>query len=300
LDTHHVTDELLLRAGPLRAAISPHGAELASLRRDRLDVLWRPDPEVWGGTCPVLFPVIGRVRNDEIRVDGQSYQMPMHGFAAEHPFAMVDRDIASCSLELRDNEAMRQHFPFAFQLRMRFRLDPDGLTVETTIANPGPRPLPASVGLHPGFAWPLVPGTDKLDYTLRFPDDECLVYTRPVDRLLGPSRRILPLEGGELRLTEDLFREGGLLFLAPKSRKLSYGRTGGPSVTLEYPDFPQLLLWMRPGAPFLCIEPCRGHADSIDFAGDYAGRPGAMTIEPGQEETLTLRIVVETDESLGP
>ena len=126
--------------------------------------------------------------------------MPMHGFAAEYLFAIVDTDIASCCLELRDNEATRQHFPYAFRLRIQFRLDPDGLTIETTITNPGPRPLPASFGLHPGFAWPLVPGTDKLDYVLRFPDDECLVYTRPVDRLLGPSRTILPLVGGELRL----------------------------------------------------------------------------------------------------
>ena len=164
--------------------------------------------------------------------------MPMHGFAAEYLFAIVDTDIASCCLELRDNEATRQHFPYAFRLRIQFRLDPDGLTIETTITNPGPRPLPASFGLHPGFAWPLVPGTDKLDYVLRFPDDECLVYTRPVDRLLGPSRTILPLVGGELRLNEDLFRDGGLLCLAPRSRTLTMAGAVGRASCWNTRTFP--------------------------------------------------------------
>ena len=124
----------------------------------------------------------------------------------------------------------------------------------------------------PRLSWPLVPGTDKLDYVLRFPDDECLVYTRPVDRLLGPSRTILPLVGGELRLNEDLFRDG----------EIALPRTEEPDAELRperwaerhagIPGLSPVAPLDGPGAAFLCIEPCRGHADSIAFAGDYSGQ----------------------------
>jgi galactose mutarotase-like enzyme len=288
-----VDDELLLRIGDLQARISRLGAELASLQWGSLNVLWRPDREVWSGTCPVLFPVIGRARNDQIQVDGQSFHMPMHGFAAGHVFDVVEADTRSCCLELRDTATTRLQFPYAFHLTIRFRLNPNGLTIDTRIANPGVRSLPASFGLHPGFSWPLIPGTDKQDYSIQFSDDDHLVYTRPVDRLLGPWRGTLVAEGGKLQLTEDLFRDGGLLFLAPCSRQLSYGRNGGPTITLEFRDFPQLLLWMRPGSDFLCIEPCRGHADPLEFADDFSRKPGAMLIEPNRAASLSLRITID-------
>jgi galactose mutarotase-like enzyme len=218
--------------------------------------------------------------------------MPMHGFASDQDFSVAAADATTCTLELSDTAVTRRHYPYRFRLSVTFTLARDGVTITTRIANPGPRPLPASFGIHPGFAWPLLPGTDKSDYSLRFPSDQTLIYTRPVNRLIAPSRQTLRLIRGELPLTEDLFAEGGLLLLTPRSRSLSYGCAAGLRIVLEYPDFPQLLLWMRPGGSFICIEPCRGFADPVDFDDDFSRKPGLIMIGPGSAESFSFRIVV--------
>lgn len=274
------------------ASISALGAQLVGLSIAGHDLLWTPDPRVWAETCPILFPVIGRVRDDVIWVDGRAYPMPMHGFAAQSPFDIVEATAKSAAFRLTDDDGTRRHYPYPFALTLRYTLDPQGISLEARIDNPGERTLPLSFGLHPGLRWPLVEGTPKPLHEIVFPDDDSLVYTRPQDRLIGPTRGTIPLAGGVLRLDEALFREGGLLLLALKSRRLIYRTPGGPAVEIAFPTFTHVLLWMRPGSPFLCIEPCLGHADPVDFTGDFTMKPGSATVPPGGAVELAARIAL--------
>src|SRR5690606_38309038 len=116
---------------------------------------------LWDGTSQVLFPVIGRVIDDVIRVGAWTYPMPAHGFAMTSVFSTTDCGEDYCVLELRSSQATRVHYPYDFLLRLEYRLSDAGLSIGAEIHNRGDRIMPASFGLHPGFRWPLLPGVPK-------------------------------------------------------------------------------------------------------------------------------------------
>lgn len=280
-----------LKHGNLSARIAPKGAELVALAANGRDILWTPDNAVWDGTCPVLFPVIGRVNHDTIRMDNTEYPMPMHGFALTSMFRISEQTERECTLELRSSAQTREHYPFDFTLRITHRLSKSSLQIKTEIVNEGEKFLPASFGLHPGFRWPMTTGIPKDRHYITFEEMGPIAYTRPVDRLIGPDRSDLPLNGSTLQLNEALFEPGGMALLSLKSRSLLFhteDRTA--AIRLDFPDMDGIILWSRPGADFLCIEPLLGHADPVGFSGDIMEKPGMAHIAP--RETLTLSVTI--------
>jgi galactose mutarotase-like enzyme len=289
-------EKVELRNGAMTARIALLGAELRALAVNRTNLIWTPDPALWDGTCPILFPVIGRVNGDLIRVDGAELPMPMHGFALTSTFSLIEQSAESCILALCANPQSRLHYPYEFELRMTFQLSEASLRVTAEIRNDGDCTMPASLGLHPSFRWPLLPGMPKNRHLLTFEQATPICCTRPVDRLIGPDRFELPLEGQSLRLDETLFEKGGLALLSLKSRSLRFHMEGDEAaIHLEFPDMHGVILWSRPGGDFLCIEPLLGHADPIGFAGDIMEKPGMAHIAPG--ETLKLSVTITPEYS---
>lgn len=147
-DTHS------LRSGCLTATIKAHGAELCSLKSGSIEFLWQAGPE-WPRHAPLLFPIVGRLANDELRHRGKAYRMTQHGFARDRRFVWAERGESRCALVLVDDEATRALYPFAFRLTAAYAIDQLGLDLTLTIANTGKEVLPASIGGHPAFNWPL-------------------------------------------------------------------------------------------------------------------------------------------------
>jgi galactose mutarotase-like enzyme len=283
-----------LHNGSLTARIALLGAELRQLSFAGRDLIWAPEAALWDGTCPILFPVVGRVIGDVIRANGLEFPMPMHGFALTSPFSITQQADDVCTFELRANEATRCHYPYDFTLTMTYRLSSDALQISATISNLGQAVMPASLGLHPGFRWPLVSGARKEDHLLTFAEAGPVTYTRPVDRLVGPDRFILALEGRSLRLTETLFEKGGLLLLGLQARSLRYHmENGSAAIRIDFPEIDRVILWSRPGGDFLCIEPLLGYADPVGFAGDIMEKPGMAHIAPGETYSLPVTITPE-------
>ena len=46
--------------------INTLGAELKSVKHQQLGIeyMWRADPQFWGRTSPILFPIVGRLSNN--------------------------------------------------------------------------------------------------------------------------------------------------------------------------------------------------------------------------------------------
>jgi galactose mutarotase-like enzyme len=287
-------DAIELKSGGMAARIVPLGAELRALAFNGIDLLWTSDPALWDGICPILFPVIGRVSNDTMRIGGAEFPMAMHGFALTSSFRIAERTDETCVFELRASPETRRHYPYDFVLRMAYRLSANALQITADIRNEGQVVLPASLGLHPGFRWPLAPDIPKNRHLVTFDETGPIAYTRPVDRLIGPDRFELPLEGNSLHLDEALFERGGLAMLSLKSRSLRFHTEDGKAaIRLDFPDMTGAILWSRPGADFLCIEPLLGHADPIGFMGDILEKPGMARIAPGKTLRLSVTITPE-------
>lgn len=286
-DTHTI------RSSTLTATIKAQGAELCSLKDgDGTEFIWQAGPE-WPRHAPLLFPIVGRLANDELRHRGKAYRMTQHGFARDSRFAWGAREESRCTLVLEDSETTRALYPFAFRLTAGYALDESGLDLTLTIANTGKETLPASLGGHPAFNWPLQPGEVKESYALTFANTESSPVRRLDGGLLRAATEPSPVEGTVLPLSESLFADDAIIFdrIDSKSVRCAARQGTGPWLKMSWRGFRELGVWSKPsGAPFLCIEPWRGYASPAGFDGEFSDKPGLMHIAPGAEEQLSCRI----------
>jgi len=288
-----MTDKHVISAGGITAAIKADGAELCSLQTaDGVELLWQAGA-AWPRHAPWLFPIVGRLKNDELRHRGRAYKMTQHGFARDLRFQWLEQSDRTCSLVLTDSAATLARYPFSFRLTITYRIDVSSLVMTVEIANPGDETLPASFGAHPAFNWPIAPGASKENHFLIFTENE----TAPIRRLSGGLMRSepepSPIQGNMLTLSERLFDDDAIILDAPRSTALSYVGSGGPVFELGWEGFRELGIWSKPGgAPFLCIEPWRGYASPVNFDGEFTEKPGLMQIAPGAVEILRYRVTV--------
>lgn len=288
-------DWIGIGVGGLTARINPLGAELSSIvDAEGREWMTDADPAFWTGRAPILFPVVGAPNAETIRIDGRAYPMPKHGFARRLPFAVEERSGTHAVFLLRDTEETRERYPFAFALRIIFYLEAGTLTVTAEVTNPDPdRPLPASLGFHPAFAWPLPGAGDKETMRVTFADIEPdPVREIAADGTIAAGTRPSPLEDGRvLRLRDDLFTDDALVWDHVRSRELVFGEPDGPSLRLTH-DAPMLGIWTKPGAAFLCLEPWHGIADPEGYAGEYRDKPGVFEVAPGATWRTTMTITL--------
>ncbi len=290
-------DAHTIRCGGLTATIKAQGAELCSLTDDSgVEFIWQAGP-AWPRHAPLLFPIVGRLANDELRHRGKTYRMTQHGFARDSRFAWGERRESCCTLVLEDSEATRALYPFAFRLTATYALDEAGLDLSLTIANTGEETLPASLGGHPAFNWPLQPGVAKESYALTFANAEASPVRRLDGGLLRAATEQSPVSGTVLPLSESLFADDAIIFDRIESNSVRYaagqGTSAGPSLEISWRGFRELGVWSKPSsAPFLCIEPWRGYASPVGFDGEFSDKPGLMHIAPGADEQLSYRIEV--------
>lgn len=288
-DTHTI------RSGGLTATIKAHGAELCSLTDGSgTEFVWQAGPE-WQRHAPLLFPIVGRLANDEMRHLGKTYRMTQHGFARDSRFAWAARDEKGCSLVLEDSEATRALYPFPFRLTATYTIDEAGLDLSLTVVNTGGETLPVSLGGHPAFNWPLQPGVPKESYALTFTNEEPSPVRGVENGLLLPATNPSPVRGTVLALSESLFANDAVILDPVNSHAVRYaaGQGGGPWLKMSWRGFRELGVWSKPsGAPFLCIEPWHGYASPAGFDGEFSDKPGLMQIAPGAEQRLSFRIEV--------
>lgn len=247
-----------IRNTHMTVQIAEQGAELQSiLGADGREYLWQGDPAFWGRRAPVLFPICGRLVDGEFTYEGRTYQMGAHGFARNSLFAVESYSESAVTLLLRDSEATREQYPFAFEFRVTFALEGATLSVTCAVTNPADAPLYFSMGSHEGYACP--EGLEA--YELVLPEARTMdSYTvDPVNICI--SNQTVPVfqNSDTLPLNDDWFAVDALIFKHPAlpSVTLRHKETGR-GVTVGLSDAEYLLLWTVPGAPMLCIEPCWG------------------------------------------
>lgn len=278
----------------LTADVSSRGAELVRLEDDAgRALLWDGDPAYWNGRAPILFPIVGRLKDDQAKVDGVAYPMRQHGFARTSIFALAERDAASCRFRLTSDAETRKVYPFDFVLDVTYRVAGTTLSLDVTALNTGSRPMPVSAGFHPAFRWPLPPSHDRMAHTITFEKDEPEPIHQVIGGLLSPKTVPTPVQGRVLALDDDLFKADALIFLAPHSRSVRLGAPGGPSLRVDFPTMPQLGIWSKPGAGFVCIEPWSGYASPEGFDGDLAQKPGMTALAPGEAKTFGMAATLE-------
>lgn len=292
-----MAETVSIRSEGLSAEINLAGAELWRLTdADGNELLWDGDPAFWTGRAPILFPVVGGSAGGKVTVEGRDLPMERHGFARRQTFAVVEQTASMVRLRLEANDATRALWPFEFRLDMVFSVAGSRLEMVAEASNLDSRPMPASFGYHPALRWPLPYGQPRAAHRLRFDVAE----TGPIHRidaagLVKPDGVASPVEGQTLMLDDSLFVDDVLIWYDLKSGGLTYGAPGAPALTVTFPGMPMLGVWTKPKAGYVCIEPWQGTADMTGHTGDISGRPGILTLAPGETRRFPVGIALGSE-----
>ncbi|MEI6516155.1 MAG: aldose 1-epimerase family protein [bacterium] len=279
----------------IAVSVKSLGAELCSLKgASGAEYLWQADPAVWGRHAPLLFPLVGKLANDRYLFEGKAYEMKQHGFARDLAFEPLAASEDALSYRLQASPETLKRYPFNFALIRHYRLRENVLEVVTEVTNSGPTEMLFSIGEHPGFGLNWGAGDKVEDYALQFEKPERLdtvlldsnhLLSAKTERVLS-NERVLPLRS-------DLFDRDALIFTKIKSRAVKLcSRRHSRSLTVEFPEYPCLGIWAKPGAPFVCIEPWYGHADPVGHDGQLVHKPGIIKLQPGLVFSCVWRVVV--------
>ncbi len=288
------SDWITIRSTGLSAAINPLGAQLSILRdADHRDLQWQGDPAVWAGRAPLLFPIVGMLVDGQYRTGGRSYSLPRHGFARVRRFEVAEAGPSSATFRLTADAQTLAVYPYRFELDVNFSVQDASLSVTSWIRNHGEDDMPASLGYHPAFAWPLPYGQDRAAHFLEFEADEpAPIRVLDSNGLLTTQALASPVENRRLTLRDELFNADALIFDRILSRTVTYGSEVGPRIAVSFPGVPYLGVWTKPGANFICIEPWQGVTDPEGFKGELKDKPGGLIIAPGQAVAVGMRITL--------
>ena len=271
-----------LQNGHFAAAISETGAELKSLidLSSGREHIWHGDPAWWNGSAPVLFPIVGGLKDGVYVFEGKKYALPNHGFARGSQFTAVRQESDSAELILTSSAKTRESYPFAFSLSVTFVLEQSGLSVRYKVTNTGSPRIYFSIGSHPAFVVPFAGGSlenyyvmfDREEHTERWFIKDNLIIADTTEQVFENSRII--------SLSRSLFDRGALVFKHPQSREFSIRNSlSSHAVTVITESAPYLGIWAKPGAPFLCIEPWHGLADSTNASGNLVEKEGILYLD---------------------
>jgi galactose mutarotase-like enzyme len=288
------SDWITIRSTGLSATIDPLGAQLSGLRdADRRQLQWQGDPAVWAGRAPILFPIVGMLVGGQYRTGGRTFSLPRHGFARVRRFAVADAGPTSATFRLSADAQTRAVYPFEFELDVNFTVQDATLSVTSWIRNHGDHDMPASLGYHPAFAWPLPYGQNRAAHFIEFEVDEpAPLRVLDGNGLLTPQRLATPVADRRLTLRDELFTADALIFDRIASRTVTYGSDVGPRIAISFAGVPYLGVWTKPGANFICIEPWQGVTDPEGFSGELQDKPGSLLIPPGQAVAVAMAITL--------
>lgn len=276
----------------LTVDISSLGAEMQSITSgDGRNWLWNGDAAFWTGRSPVLFPIVGKAPDNRLEIGGKSYEMNQHGFARRSEFVLAESSATSCRYELTASEATRAVYPFDFRLALTHSLDGHTLTVAAEVTNTGNGPLPFGLGFHPAFVWPL-PGAAGSLHEVVLDNGAEPGLVRLDNGLRLPGRHHSPFRNGRLVLDHGLFVDDAMIFPEDAGSGLTYGAENGPALKFRFENLPNLALWTKPGAPFICVEPWHGTAAEIGAGGDIMARPYSISLANGETARFAFSVEI--------
>ncbi|MBQ8578472.1 MAG: aldose 1-epimerase family protein [Clostridia bacterium] len=272
-----------------RISARERGAELCAFtektENGTYEHLWEGNPDIWSGQSPLLFPIVGRLRDDRYILNGTEYHMPKHGFAKKMDFVPEKMTDDKMIFLLTDTEETRAGFPYAFALRVVYSFVENGFKMEFRVTNPGEETMYFSIGAHPAFRIAL---GDKVVMDC----DETLGAYQFNEDLLR-KKELLPVfeNSRELVVTEHLFDNDALVFDGVRSRGASVIRADGHNVHVDFGGAPCLGIWAKPAAPYVCIEPWYGIDDICDAGADITKKERIVALGAG--ETFVFPVTVQ-------
>jgi len=277
--------EIYIENEHLQASFSAKGAELQRLTGidSGTEYLWSGDPAYWGKFSPVLFPIVGALKDNVYFYKSRQYTLSRHGFARDMVFDIRQTGDQEILFTLQHSPATLNIYPFPFKLGIRYHLEATTLSCTYEVENPAGDALWFAIGGHPAFAAPLNQEGVYTDYFLQFDADDELSYFHIEDNLISDKTSTITLNNKRLFLKHELFYEDALVFKNLKSHNISLMNTKNYNgINFKFEDFPYFGVWAARNADFVCLEPWCGIADSLHHQHQLTEKEGMVQLGPHQ------------------
>ncbi len=279
----------------VKILINSKGAELLSLynKETQLEYLWNGDANYWPKTSPVLFPLVGGLKNNQYSFNGKDYTLTRHGFARDNEYSVEQIDETSIVFTLQDSESTLANYPFHFVFSVAYFIEGNRVYCKYTVSNSGGDKMYFSVGAHPAFKIPLTVNTSYKDWFLEFGNSEnCGIYPINENGLIETTAVPYLNNSTQLKLTKELFYKDALIFKELQSTAISIkSNQSGNGLTMQFDGFPYYGIWAAKDANFVCLEPWCGIGDMENTTGDITKKEGIETLN--SQETFERTWSVE-------
>lgn len=279
-----------------------NGGELHSItsKLDKTEFVWNGNPDYWKYHAPVLFPIVGKVKDGKYSVNGKTFELPQHGLARTSKFELLNKSDKEISFELKYSNESLKIYPYKFSLIIKYTLEEKSVTTTYQVTNLDNKKIDFSIGAHPAYMCPLLENETLNDYYFEFNEREnaSLMLLNTTNALFKHEEKEFLKNENKIALSKELFQKDALVFDCSKlkSNKIKV-KTDKHNKFIEFnfSGFSHLGLWAPvKGAPFLCIEPWFGHADYEDFNDDFSKKQGILSLDP--EKIFTCKYTITINE----
>lgn len=260
----------------LKVEICPKGAELVSVYKGQEKFLWEIDRSFWDKTSPVLFPIVGGLKEGSYEFDGRKYQLPRHGFARDYDFEITESTEDSATFTLKHSHQTLEIYPFEFTLSIKYYVLENKLFIQYIITNTSSINMYYSIGAHPAFS---IVGSLE-NYSLEFDRADNLTAYKLSNNLFSGETKEIVLDEKLLPLNYSLFEQDAIVLKNSTTSHLTLLKDQVPKFKVSFPDFPFVGIWTKTNAPFICIEPWLGLADSHHTSGKLEEKEGILSLTP--------------------
>lgn len=270
----------------IKMQVALHGAELKSLVVDGKEYMWQADPAFWGRTSPVLFPFVGKLKDDKFQVDDIVYPMSQHGFARDRDFKLIlhdDRNLIFSYLSTEDDFKL---YPYKFELIIKYTLSENKLGINYEVINRGKNDMYYQIGAHPAFN---IEGVD--DVILEFPNQK--VVKHYFDE--GLQTKVEDSELSIVDLSYDLINDNLPCYSRFEDSQMTLIYQGKEYLKFKFDTMEQIAIWSpeHKNAKFVCVEPWKGIC-SFDSQVDYqlSNKDAMSIVSAGQKNKCGFEIEV--------
>ena len=296
--------------GYLQLSVKEAGAEICSIKsiKSGKEFIWDANPDFWANHAPILFPIVGALKEGKYKYKGKEYSLPQHGFFRHNEkVKIINNEQNKLSYFLKNDEESLKVFPFEFEFFTIYSLVDNRVCIKHQVFNPGNEVLLFSIGTHPAFKCPINIDETYDDYYLEFEKEENS-FRHCIDKgLIGKElKKVFDTKDiGQtndsdnrqsiINLHTELFREDAFVFKDLKSKHITLkSKKSKQSVKISFDGFPYMGIWAKPNPPFVCIEPWLGIADGVDTDQNFENKEGIIKLDP--KEWFNAAYYIEINE----
>ena len=239
---------------------------------------------------PILFPIVGKLKDNKAIIDDKVCEMGQHGFARDMKFEVVKDEPNEKEYVLKANEETLKKYPYLFKLTVKYHVKDDTLTVSYEVENTDTKNIFFGIGAHPAFKCDY--STEK--YYLEFEKEENEIGILQLEEGLISKARLKEeiLDENRIYLTKDLFEKDAIIMQNIQSNKIYLKEVDKeePDLEFDFTGFPYLAIWSKKGAPFVCIEPWYNTADYKESTGIFEEKQKIIGLNPKEKFKCKYKI----------